>query len=146
MLIGISLMILVVLTLFSLVLGEEFISVSEDVFVDNSALVNGTITTFEVELESFIFEIDPLIGGIAIIITITTIATLVGGQFLGSGLSPASVRVIIMVAGYVGLWGVLSILVIDLIKSIAVFGSIIYITITLAYTIGVVQKVGGGDD
>lgn len=143
MIIGASLGILIVLTLFSLILGENFIGSSINVVVDNTALVNGSITTFEVEGVDVLFQVDTstlIIAGIALIIAISIVAGITGIQIVASGLSPESVRVIILITGYVGIWSALSIVAFNLIFSIQIFGSIIYISLTLAYSIGVVQK------
>ena len=146
MLIGVCLMILIVLLIFSLILGESFTSISDSVGVDNTSLVNGSLTTYEIPSQQVIFDIDPIIGGIAIIVAIGVATTIYGAHVLATGLSPASVRTLTIITGYTGLWIVLSLLAIDLIKSIAIFGNIIYIVITLGYTIGVIQKVSGSDN
>lgn len=146
MLVGMTLLILIVLLIFSLIIGEDFVEVSAGVGVDNTVLLNGTLTTYEVPAEDIIFGIDPVIGGIAIIIAVVAVASIAGVMVLGSGLSPATVRVIIYTTAYSSIWGLLSVLVSGLIKSINVFGSIIYVILTLGYTIGVIQKLSGGNE
>lgn len=149
MLIGITLMVLIVLMMFSLVLGSGFISELVNVGIDNSAIVNGSVTTYIVTPEDILFSIDTsnlIVAGIAVLVTIIAIAAITGIQVLASGLSPQSVRIIILLTGYTGLWTVLSILAFNLINSIEVFGSIIYITLTIGYVIGVIQNISGGND
>ncbi len=147
MIIGITLGILIVLTLFSLVLGETLIGVSATILVDNTAIVNGSTTTFVVEGLDVVFQIDTtslITAGIALIVSIIVVAGITGIQVLGSGLNPESAKIIIVITGYIGIWSALSIIAFNLITSIQIFGSIIYITLTLAYSIGVIQKLSGG--
>ena len=146
MLISMTLMILVVLVIFSLILGATFVDVSEGIGVDNTSLVNGTLTTYEVPTQDVIFGIDPLIGGIAIIVALGITVSLIGVQVLSTGLSPSSVRTLTIIAGYSALWLLLSVMVSGLIKSIEIFGGIIYIILTLVYTIGVIQKISGSEN
>ena len=74
MIIAITLSILLILSLFSLILGSNFIGTTINVLVDNSALVNGSTTTFEVVGQDILFQIDTsslLIAGIALIVAIS---------------------------------------------------------------------------
>lgn len=146
MLIGISLSIILMLVIFSLVLDTEIVGIITEIGVDNTSLVDGVPITYLVESQDLLFSIDTsslITSGIAIIITIIVVATITGIQVLGSGLSPASVRIFILLTGFVGIWTSLSILAFSLIVSIEIFGGIIYIIITVAYTIGVIQKITG---
>jgi len=143
-----SLSIIIVLSLFSLVLGNDLVSGVANISIDNEALVDGVSSTFVVVGQDIIFSIDTttlIISGISLIITIIAVAGILGISVLGSGLNPQSTRVIILITAYVGIWLTLSILAFNLIYSIEIFGSIIYITITLAYSIGVIKKLGGSD-
>ncbi len=147
MIITITLSILVILTLFSLILGENFIGATTNVIVDNTALVNGSTTTFFVEGQDVLFQIDTAVllnSGIALIVAIIIVATITGIQVLGSGLNANSAKIIILITGYIGIWTSLSIVAFNLITSIEIFGSIIYISITIAYSIGVLQNISGG--
>lgn len=146
MLIGITLMVLIVITIFTLILGNDLIATTINVVVDNTSLVDGTPITYEVPGVDVLFNIDTstlIVAGIVLIVSIGIIAGVTGIQVLGSGLSPSSVRIIILITSYVGIWSVLSILAFSLIVSIEIFGSVIYISLTLAYVIGVIQKISG---
>jgi len=145
MIIGLTLMILIILSFLSIILGENFISSSVNVLVDNISILNGTTSTYEVPQETVVFIIDPIAGGIAIIIAIGIIAAVLGVTVLGSGLNQASVRIILLIGAYTEIWILLSGLSANLIKSIEVFGVIIYIGLTLGYIIGVVQKITGAE-
>ena len=147
MIIGLTLTILIVLSLFNLILGGTLIGTITTVEVDNTALVNGTITTFIVESQDVLFQIDVSIlisAGIALITAVIVVALITGIQFLGSGLNPESAKIIIIITSYIGIWSTLSIIAFDLIISIEVFGGIIYISLTLGYAIGVIQRMSGG--
>lgn len=148
MLIGITLMILIVMSIFSLVLGGEFISGIVNIAIDNEALVDGEVTTFVVEGIDVLFTIDTtvlIVAGIALLGTVIVVAAVTGITFLASGLNPQSSKIIIYLTAFIGIWAVLSILSWDLIREIEVFGSVIYITMTLGYTIGVTQTITGGN-
>jgi len=94
--------------------------------------------------EDVFFEIDPILGAIGILTIIAIIGGILGIQIVGSGLSDWSVRLGIITLAYGGLWVLLTILSMPLIKSIEVFGSIIYISLTLGYVIGIIQKISEG--
>ena len=149
MMLILSLGILVVLSMFSLILGNDFIAGIANIAIDNEALVDGVSSTFEVIGQDVIFSIDTtslIISGISLITTVIVVAGILGVSVLGSGLNPQSSRIIVLITAYVGIWLTLSILAFNLIVSIEIFGSVIYITLTLAYAVGVVQKISGGND
>ena len=143
MIIGLTLTILLTLTLISVLLGSSFTGSLVETTIDNEAFFNGTASSFEVYNTNIILNIDPIIGAIAIIIIIATVGALIGIQVLGSGLSSESVRVLIISIAYSGLWGVLSALSYSLIISIELFGSLIYIVLTIGFVIGIIEKIGG---
>jgi len=148
MLIGFSLLIIIILGFLSIMIGDSYLSAPISVGIDNEVLFNGSITTYFVEQETALFEIDTsvfIIAGIALLITIAFVAAITGIQILGSGLTSASVKVIITITGYTGIWLALSAICINLIISIEAFGSIIYIGITLMYVVGVFQNISGGE-
>ncbi len=147
MLTGVSLAIIIMLIIFSLVLESNPVGVITEIGIDNTAIIDGVPTTFITDVENVIFGIDTsslIVSAIFILTTITIVALATGIQFLASGLSPTSVRIFVLITGYIGIWAALSVLVFTLITSIQIFGSVIYITITIAYVIGVVQKISEG--
>lgn len=146
MIVVITLMIMLVLVIFSLILGEDFISGIVNVGIDNEALVDGVPSTFVVSGQDILFTIDTsnlITAGIALLITITVVAGITGISVLGSGLNPASARIIILLTAYLGIWSVLTVLAFNLISSIEVFGGVIYISLTIGYAVGVVKKLSG---
>lgn len=145
MLIEITLTILIVITLFSIIVGSSFTGNVIENVVDNELIVNGTESTIGLD-SSTLFNIDPVIGFTLTIIVIVSLSAILGIQFLGSGLSPTTVRVMIIGIAYAGIWVVFSLLAEPLISSIDTFGALIYVSLTIFYVIGVVQKIAGGDD
>ena len=149
MLVSVSLMILIVITLFSVILGRDFIAGIANVAIDNEALVDGVPSTFFVSGQDVLFSIDTsnlIVAGISLIVAIIIVATITGITVLGSGLNPQSAKIIIILTGYIGIWSTLTALSFNLIIEIEVFGSIIYIGLTIAYIVGVIQKISGSDD
>jgi len=136
-----TLFIMFVLVIFNIILGGSFISTSTTLVIDTDTLIDGVSYTYKSESENFLFEIDSLEGMIILLTTITTIATFTGVQVLGSGLSDSSVHTLVIVAIFSGIWIILSVLVAPLVWSIEIFGTLIYVLLTIAYAIGVVQKV-----
>jgi len=139
------LVILLILTLISVVLGSNFTGSTTESTINNEAIVNGSSSTFEIAGTDIVLNIDPVIGAIVIIIIIATLGALLGIQVLGSGISTESVRVLIIAISYTGIWGVLSALSMSLIISIEIFGSLIYVILTIGYVIGIIQKISGGN-
>jgi len=144
MIIGLTLSILIVLTLFSLILGNVFVNITYNIGIDSTATTETGAKTFEVELGAFTFEIDPVFGMIVIFFVVIAIAAIIGIQVLASGLSPESIRFIMNAILYFGIWSLLSAISAPLIFGIELFGTLIYITLTIGYVIGVIQKQTGG--
>ena len=147
MLIGASLIIMLVIVLLNLILGNDFLGGIASLSVDNEAIIDGVPTTFIVEATDVLFAIDTstIVGAITIIsITLIAVASVVGISVVGSGLNPQSARIVVLAITYTGLWVLLSTLAYSLIVSIEIFGGVIYVTITIAYVIGVIQSISGG--
>ena len=106
----------------------------------------GITTDWELPIGDFIIRIDPVQGLIVIFVVIIVIAAILGIQILASGLSPESVKFIMNAVLYFAIWSLLSIPCFNLIISIEIFGTLIYICLTIAYVIGVIQKIAGGND
>jgi len=140
---------MIVLTFISVIFGNEFLGISVSQELISALEVNGTVPEW-LNVEGltggeYLFNIDLIIGAIAIITVIAVISIGVGIQVLGSGLSETSVKMIITALAYMGLWLVLSVLSMPLIFSIEIFGTLIYVGLTLGYVLGVVEKMTGGN-
>lgn len=145
MVITATLFIMIVIALFSIILGGSFTTVPMETVIDNEVLIDGITRYFELDIETTFFNIDPVAGAIVILTVILALVLILGIQILGSGLSPQSVKIGTILTIYIGLWIILSALASSLIKEIELFGSVIYITLTIAYTVGVFQKISGSD-
>lgn len=136
-----TLTVMFILVVFNIIFGGTYIGTTTTLLIDSEVLIDGISATFKIESTQFLFEIDELEGMIILLTTIISIATFAGVNILGSGLSDTSVRTITIVSIFAGIWIILSVLIAPLIWSIEIFGALIYILLTMAYVIGVVQKV-----
>lgn len=143
-LIGLTLLLLGILTVFSFVLGGALSGSFFENTLDTSVIINGTTTTLEFGGDEVLFAIDPAVATITVFIVIIGIVGLLGIQILGSGLSPESIRTIMICILYGIVWGLLSVVAMPLILSIEIFGVSIYMVLLVGYIIGVIQKIGGG--
>jgi len=116
MLIGISILPLIVLSLLSLVFGNDFVGIVLD---EESMEIEWS------ELEPITLELDPLIGAIVMIAVIAVAVMILGLRVLASGLSDSSVRIMGVAISYVGIWFFLSVLAMPLIIGIEIFGFVI---------------------
>ena len=138
MIIGVSLGILVIITIFSIILGgSDVISAS---FESKWASVQSIGTIVQQKFTDITFELDELDGLFVVLGVLIAFVLLLGITVLASGLSQATIKMIAVMTAYGGIWLVLTSLAIDLIKSIEIFGSLIYISLTIAYVVGIVQK------
>lgn len=145
MILGFSLAIMMILTFISVIMGSDFIAQTLSTTVDNDQIVNGSTSTLEMDVVGSLFSIDPIQGAIVIFIVLIVLATAMSVQIVGSGLNEGGTRLIVHFTAYMGLWGILSVLAWRLIIEIAVFGSLIYIALTLMYLIGVLSRMNGGN-
>jgi len=137
MIIGISLGIMVILSIFSIVLGSSFISID---FQTKWVRAGTAGTQVSSRFEELTFSIHELEGMLIIITIIIAFSTLVGIKILASGLSDSTVNIISVATAYGGIWAVLSVLSAGMIRDIELFGALMYITLTIAFVIGIVQK------
>lgn len=146
MLVGLTLAVMFIVTLISLIAGNSFSSLFIENIVDTTEIINGSTDFWGNPINDAMFGLDPITGGIALILVLSIIGGAIGIQFLGSGLSEGSVRIILLAIFYGGLWAILSLLSYPLIIAIEVFGVLIYLTLTILYAIGVVSKYFGGGE
>lgn len=88
---------------------------------------------FSLNLVSLMFS---LVGIIAIVV-------LSGAQAVASGLNDESIKLIRTGVFYIILWVFLSFFVLTFLEPLEVFGNFIYIVLTIVFTIGFIQKLGG---
>ena len=139
-LIFLSLGLLMVITIFTIIAGNDFVATSDIPLINDSITINGTTSTFGTSGNIVYFFIDPTQGAIILITTIFIIGAVIGIQILGSGLNEASSRAFMYGIFYIGIWVILSVPSYPLIIGISLFGAIIYSVLTLFYAIGVIQR------
>jgi hypothetical protein len=81
-------------------------------------------------------------GIILLIVVCGGIGAIVGVNILGSGLSTMAQAIVYKSVFYFGLWAIFSVLSVDLIFSIPIVGSVIWLVLTLFYCLGVQEQVG----
>jgi hypothetical protein len=141
MLIGLTLTILLMFSLFSIVLGAEWGQDVVNASDSTSAAVNGTTTGLSYNADNVFLDIGVLNGALVILTVVIALAILFGIRILDSGLSDSSVRTITTAVLYGSIWISLSLLAYSGIIMIEVFGALIYVVLTFLYVIGVVQKI-----
>lgn len=140
LLIILPLVILLFLTIFSIIFGASFTSLSVDTFVSNNIINNGTTTTIGLGGGDIYFNIDPLIGATVWIIAIIILAALISIKFVGSGMGPEGVRTTLIGTAYGSVWILLSVYSNPLISQIEIFGDLLYVSFTIMYALGVIRS------
>jgi hypothetical protein len=127
---------LLVIALISILLGNDLTSIEIN-YVKYDAF------GYDYDHKKITFDLDPLTYGISFLTLIITSTVFVGVMIVGSGLQESSVRTIIIIVMYLGLWISLSILALDLLFLNAIIGGIVYSFLCLLYIIGVSQNIAG---
>jgi hypothetical protein len=91
-----------------------------------------------------VWDINMTAGIIALIIALVAVGVAAGITVLGSGLSNFSVQLIYKSATYYGLWGVFSALGFVGFLSIPIFGLMLWLILTLIYSVGFFQSLNVG--
>ena len=145
MIVGITLAIMVMLTLLSIVFGSDFASVFISTKYEAESIVDGvrSVVVGGNETGNVVFGMNELEGAIPILGVMLVIVLLLGITVVATGLSGETVKIAVYLTFYIGLWVLLSSFSESLIRSIDIFGALIYITLTIGYTIGVIQNLSG---
>lgn len=138
----VCLMILLSITLFSIITGNNLITVGIDEAYSFTQTLNGTITEVELPDIATSLFLDPLIQAVIWISIIAGIIIISSITVLSSGLSEIGSKWIGYSIFYISIWIILSTLSFPLITSIELIGVIIYITLTILYAIGVIVQLG----
>lgn len=139
MLMIMTLSILIVIALFSILIGGS-LSSSEAEIININATNSGSSSNFDFYNLSQQFYIDGLVGMLIVIIVIISISALIGLRIFSSGLSENSVKMLTLGITYVSIWSMFSTLAYPLIAGIEVFGFFIYIILTIGFVLGIIQK------
>ena len=145
MIVGITLAIMLLLTVLSIVFGQNFGSGIVDSTTEGLTLINGTSTTVVLGKGDVIFSIDMIEGAIPIMAVMLVVVILLGITALATGLSPQTVKIGTFLIFYIGIWVLLSVNAEPLIRSIEVFGGLLYVVLTIGYTFGIFQSLSGGN-
>ena len=97
----------------------------------------GAVPTFH-----FGFVTTGILGFLGIVSGLIVLSTLVGLRLIGSGMSEFSISTLMKGAGYLSLFLLVSANSASLIWSIPNFGWVLYMIITLVYTLGIIGSMG----
>lgn len=111
--------------------------------VNGTFLEDGIEKSLETGNNEYNFAINDLQGIISIVIAVSVIASLIGIQVLGSGLSEFTVKVLYNTIFYYGIWALFSVYSLALLLMIPVGGWIIYFIFTSSLSYGIVQQING---
>ena len=139
MLILLSLTCLIMISIFAMVTGESIKDIGLE-GITASGNVNNTYTTYNITNLGQTFFIDEFVGAIVIIIAIISICAIIGIRIFNTGLSDQSIKMITLGITYISIWSIFSTLSYDLIISIEIIGSLLYVLLTVIYILGIIQK------
>ncbi len=139
------LIIMLLMTVFSLIFTTTFVSYTVSNLVDTNTMVNGSTTSIILE-NTATFSVDALVGAITWIVVLLILAGAVSINFLGSGLNPAGSRAIIIGTAWISTFVILSLYAFPLIVSIPYnLGSLLFVFLSIVYAFGVFKQLGGGN-
>ena len=137
------LVVLLILSLFSFIFSSTYFSTTISSLVDTSSIVNGTTTNLQLGQTANTFSIDPLLGALTWVAVIVILASALGIQIVGSGLSSISVKTIIIATAWISMFIILSLFGYPFIASIPYgFGSLLFIVLSIMYAFGIFHLIG----
>jgi len=139
MLIFLSLTCLILISVFAMITGSSIKTIGLE-GITSGGNINQTQTTYDITNLGQTFYIDEFVGAMVIIIAVISICVIVGLRIFNTGLSEQSVKMITLGITYISIWSIFSTLSYDLIITIEVIGSLLYILLTVIYILGIVQK------
>ncbi|MHA2105931.1 MAG: hypothetical protein ACW981_21095 [Candidatus Hodarchaeales archaeon] len=136
--------VMLVLTIFSLIFSSTYVSYSASNLINTDAIINGTTTNLIVG-EATNFNIDVLVGALTWVIVIIILAGATGINVLGSGLTSASVRLIVVGTAWSSAFIFLSVVSFSLIALIPYnLGSLLFVLLSILYAMGIFKQLAGG--
>lgn len=105
--------------------------------------VNGSDTSIEYDLYGVPITFDIQSGALAIILSSLVLVVIVGINIVGSGMSDFGGKAIYITVLFYGMWVFFSTLGIGMYTAIPVFGWIAYLVMTIVYSMGIMEMVGG---
>jgi len=133
------LLILGVLSFISIVFGDSLVDISMDFDLSTDLLINGSVTT--IEMEGYSFNMSLLSGSFIVLTAISLIAVGMGVVVVSSGISETAQKTALKVIVYIAIWTMLSYTSLSYLYDIAVFGIILYGVLFMLYLIGVLQVI-----
>lgn len=115
----------------------------EGIAQEGNQTLNDEESQLTQEAADAVFDVNMVAGFIALIIGLVAVGVVAGIRVLGSGLSEYSVQLIHKAALYYGIFGVLSAFSFTALIGIPYFGGFFWFGITLAYSLGFFQSLGG---
>lgn len=115
----------------------------EDIQASGNQTLGETEQELQQESTDAVFDINMTTGIIALIIGLVVVGVLAGIRVLGSGLSEFSVKLIYNSTVYYGLWGIFSALSFPVFLTIPTFGLLLWLSLTLLYSLGFFQTTHG---
>lgn len=125
--------------------GASEIDLTYEGSQSQTLIANQTLNTEEsqLEIEQGNLSLDfTMTTGIIVIIVGAIVLGLIGINVLGSGLSDYSIKIIWNGIVFYGLWFLFSALGFNFFNSIPIIGIVLWISLTLVYSLGVFQKMG----
>lgn len=143
MLLMLSLTCLVSIAMLNVLFGSQIVDGVIDTTQQSGEILENS-TSVDTAAVEVTFNLNATEGAITMILTIIVVASIVGIRIFSSGLSDSSVSMITKLIAFLGIWAVFSVLAYDLLISIAFVGYLIWLTLTILYTIGVIKQFTGG--
>jgi hypothetical protein len=109
------------------------------------AIINGNSTTIVLPgTEATNYDIWTLTGVMIILYAIIAVGAIVGIHFLGTGLGETSQEIIFKAAGYLGLYGVLSVISGNIIWNGGQINTVLWMILTILFTLGFITDIRSG--
>ena len=145
-LIVVNLLILFLLTILSIISGNNFFTNAVTESYQYHQILDGTTSTLELENISADFSLDPLIQAVIWISVIGGIGAVSSFSILGSGLGASGSRWLVGLIFFVSIWLMFSTLPFPLIMAGGFIMTLIYLFMTMTYAIGCIWfLIEGGD-
>lgn len=125
-------------------LGDTFYGrfYSGDVISGGNSTLDGTTQRYDSDVAPVQAEFSSAFGAlVAVTVTVAMIAV-AGVTVVGSGIKEISVKALGLSAFYYGMWGVFSVLGSRMLNAIPIFGVLLYILLTIVYSLGVIEAIG----
>ncbi len=135
-LIVVNLLILFILTIISIVSGNNFFTNALTESYEYHHILDGTTSTLEMDNISADFALDPIIQAVIWISVIGGIGAISSFSILGSGLGSSGSRWLVGLIFFISIWVMLSTLPFNMIMDGGFIMTIIYLFMTMTYAIG----------